>query len=74
MADPNQTMDAGKFANDQQSRAAVTASVALNAAQRFFLYQTTILRLWADTCELAARNCQRGLDDFSANQRRTQQS
>jgi hypothetical protein len=65
MADPNQTVDA------QNSRAAVTASVALNAAQRFFMFQTTVFRLWADSCELAARNCQRGLDDFSANQRRT---
>jgi hypothetical protein len=73
MADLNQTFDAPQFANDQQSRAAVATSIGLNVAKRFFLYQTSMLRLWAETCELAARNCERGLDEFSANQRRFQQ-
>ena len=73
MADPDRTFDARNFENDRQSRAAVAASVGLNAAKRFFLYQTSMFRLWADNCELAARNCERGLDEFSAKQRKSQQ-
>ena len=66
MAEPNQSLDARHSADDQESRIEAAASVGLNAAKGFLLYQTSMLRLWANNCELAAHNCERGLEEFSS--------
>jgi hypothetical protein len=65
MADANQSLDARRIARDQESRIAASALVGLNAAKPFFQFQTSMLRLWADNLDLAARNCEKGLDAFS---------
>jgi hypothetical protein len=65
MTDANQSLDVRRIARDQESRIAATASVGLNAAKPFVQFQTSILRLWADNFELAARNYEKGLEAFS---------
>jgi hypothetical protein len=61
----DQSLDARRIARDQESRIAAAAAVGLNAAKPFFQYQTEMLRLWADNCELVARNYEKGLEAFS---------
>jgi hypothetical protein len=65
MTDANQSLDVRRIARDQESRIAATASMGLNAAKSFVQFQTSILRLWADNFELAARNYEKGLEAFS---------
>jgi hypothetical protein len=65
MTDANQSLDMRRIARDQESRIAATASMGLNAAKPFVQFQTSILRLWADNFELAARNYEKGLEAFS---------
>jgi hypothetical protein len=60
-----QNFDARRMARDQETRIAAAAAVGLNAAKPFLQYQTSLLRLWADNCELIARNYEKGLDAFS---------
>jgi len=62
MAD--QSLDARRIAREQESRLAATASMGINAAKPFIQFQTSMLRLWADNFELAARNYERGLEAF----------
>jgi hypothetical protein len=66
MADANQSLDARRIARDQESRIAASTLVSLNAAKPFFQFQTSMLRLWADNLDLAARNYEKGLDAFSS--------
>jgi hypothetical protein len=47
----NQSLDARRFARDQESRIAAAAAVGLQAAKPLFQYQTSILRLWANNFE-----------------------
>ena len=65
MTDANQSLDMRRIARDQESRIAATASMGLNTAKPFVQFQTSILRLWADNFELAARNYEKGLEAFS---------
>jgi hypothetical protein len=66
MADPNQSLDARRTAREQESRLANFANIGLNAAKPLFQYQTSILRLWADNCEMVARNYEKGFEAFSS--------
>ncbi len=60
-----QSFDARRLARDQEGRLAAAAAVGLNATKPLFQYQTSMLRLWADNCELIARNYERGLEALS---------
>jgi hypothetical protein len=44
----------------------------LSAMKSLLQYQASVLRLWADNCELMARNYEMGLDafNFATGQRR----
>jgi hypothetical protein len=66
MTDPNQSLDARRIARDQESRLAAAAVVGLNATKPLLQYQTSMLRLWADNCELIARNYEKSLEAFTA--------
>jgi hypothetical protein len=37
-----------------------------NATKMFLQYQASILRMWANNCELAAHNFDRGLETFKS--------
>ena len=39
--------------------------VGLNAATSLLEYQASLLKLWAENCELMARNYEKGLEAFS---------
>ena len=39
--------------------------VGLNAARSLLEYQASLLKLWAENCELMARNYEKGLEAFS---------
>ena len=43
-------------------RIAASAAIGLNAAKPFVQFQTSMLRLWAENLELAARSYETGLD------------
>jgi hypothetical protein len=48
-------------------RAIATAPTAgLNATKLFLNYQASMLRMWANNCELAAHNFERGLRTFTS--------
>jgi hypothetical protein len=64
MSDVNQRLDARRVARDQESRIAASTLIGLNAAKPFVEFQTSMLRLFADNCELAARNYEKGLEAF----------
>jgi len=40
------------------------AIARLNATKMFLQYQASMLRIWANNCELAAHNVERGLETF----------
>jgi hypothetical protein len=63
--DANQSLDARRIARDQESRLAAAAVVGLNATKPLLQYQTSMLRLWADNCELIARNYEKSLEAFA---------
>jgi hypothetical protein len=39
--------------------------VGLNATKSLLEYQASVLKLWAENCELMARNYEKGLEAFS---------
>lgn len=61
----DQSFDTRRMAREQEHRIAAAAAVGLNTFRPLLQYQTSIVRLWADNCELVARNFERGLDAFS---------
>jgi len=52
MADANQSLDARRMAREQEGRMAATA---FNVAQPFVQFQTSMLRMFAENIEQAAR-------------------
>jgi hypothetical protein len=63
MIDGNQSFDPG--------RVATAPVVGLDATKQFLRYQASMFRLWADNCELMARNYEKSLEEFnSAKERR----
>ena len=56
MAEANQSFDARRMAREQESRMAATASMGLNVAQPFVQFQTSMLRVFAENIEQAARS------------------
>jgi hypothetical protein len=60
-----QSMDARRMAQDQQSRIAAALVLGMNAGRPFFQYQPSMLRLMADYFELMARNYERGIEVFT---------
>jgi hypothetical protein len=57
MNDGNQNLD---------RRSLVAPMVGLNATKQVLRYQASLFRLWADNCELMARNYERGLEAFNS--------
>ena len=55
-SDVNQSLDSRRLARDQDNRIAATASIGLNAIKPFVQFQSAMLRLFADNCELMAHN------------------
>jgi hypothetical protein len=58
MSNHNQSLNPG--------RAAIAPVVGLNATKQFLRYQASMFRLWADNCELMARNYEKGLEAFNS--------
>ena len=76
MADTTHNLDARRVAREQESRMAATASIGLNVAQPFVQFQTSMLRVFAENMEQAARNFEKGFEAVSniiAQQSKTQQ-
>jgi|tagenome__1003787_1003787.scaffolds.fasta_scaffold20926374_1 hypothetical protein len=44
---------------------AVAPIVGLNATKSLLEYQASVLKLWAENCDLMARNYEKGLEAFS---------
>jgi hypothetical protein len=60
-----QSLDARRMAQDQQSRIANAIVLGLNAGRPFLQYQPSMLRLMADYFELMAHNYERGIEVFT---------
>jgi hypothetical protein len=56
----DQTLEARRIAGEQERRVAATAVVGL------LRFQISTLRMWANNIEMLMRNCERGLETFSA--------
>jgi hypothetical protein len=65
MVEANQTLDSRRIARDHESRIATTAAIGLTAIRPFVEFQTAMFRMYSETCELMARNCEKGLENFS---------
>jgi hypothetical protein len=65
MAEANQSFDARRMAREQESRMAATASMGLNVAQPFVQFQTSMLRVFAENIEQAARNYEKSFEAVS---------
>jgi hypothetical protein len=52
----NASHGAPEVVRDQQDDRLDEAAVGLNVVKPFFEYQTLVLRLWANNCELLAHN------------------
>jgi hypothetical protein len=65
MAEANQSFDARRMAREQESRMAATASMGLNMAQPFVQFHTSILRVFAENIEQAARNYEKSFEAVS---------
>jgi len=57
---------------DQKSDVLEAAAVGLNIVKPFFDYQTLMLHVWANNCELLAHNYQRSLAALANDIRRTE--
>lgn len=64
MAEANQTLDSRRIARDHDTRIAATAAIGLSAIRPFVDFQTAMFRMYGETCELMARNCEKGLETF----------
>jgi hypothetical protein len=47
-------------------RIAAAPIAGINASKLFLQYQASMLRMWANNCELAAHNFDRGLETFKS--------
>jgi hypothetical protein len=65
MAEANQSLDARRMAREQEGRMAATASMGLNVAQPFVQFQTSMLRVFAENIEQAARNYEKSFEAVS---------
>ncbi len=63
MAD--QSLDARRIAREQEGRMAASASLGLNAVKPFIQFQTSMMRVFAENIEQAARNYERNFEAFS---------
>jgi hypothetical protein len=74
MAEANQSLDARRMAREQKGRMAATASIGLNMAQPFVQFQTSLLRVFAENFEQAARNYEKTFEAVAniAGQQRSQ--
>jgi hypothetical protein len=66
MADTTHTLDARRMAREQESRMAATASIGLNVAQPFVQFQTSMMRVFAENIEQAARNYEKSFEAVSS--------
>ena len=48
-------------------RIAIAPVLGLNALKLFLQYQASMLRIWANNCELAAHNVDRSLETFRSS-------
>ena len=61
----SQSFDARRMAREQERRMAASASIGLNVAQPFIEFQTSMLRVLADSFEQAAHNYQKSFEAVS---------
>lgn len=64
MVEANQTLDSRRIARDHDARIAATAAIGLTSIKPFVEFQTAIFRMIGETCELMARNYEKGLESL----------
>ena len=69
----DQNLDALRVAREQQHRIAAAACIGLNALKPVLEFQISMLRLWADSAESAARNYEEGIETCEAVEQQLQQ-
>jgi len=60
MAD--QSLDARRMAREQEGRMAASASIGFNAIKPFIQFQTSMMRVFAENIEHAARNYEKNFE------------
>jgi hypothetical protein len=61
----DQSLDARRIAREQEGRMAASASIGLNAAKPFVEFQTSMMRVFAENIEQAARNYEKSFEAVS---------
>ena len=74
MAEPNQSLDSRRFQREQEARLAATSLIGLNTVKPFIQFQTSMLRMLSESCEIMARNYEQGLEAFGTAVEQRQQS
>jgi hypothetical protein len=63
MAD--QSLDVRRIAKEQESRVAASASIGFNTVKPFVEFQTSMMRLFAESVDQAARNYEKSFEAVS---------
>jgi hypothetical protein len=61
----DQSLDARRIAKEQEDRMAASASIGFNAAKPFVQFQTSMMRLFAENIDQAARNYEKSFQALS---------
>ena len=61
----DQSLDARRIAKEQEDRMAASASIGFNAAKPFVQFQTSMMRLFAENIDQAARNYEKSFQAIS---------
>jgi len=74
MSESDRVLDTAHLAREQETRIVAAACIGLNAAKPLVEYQSSLLRLWADNVEVAARNYENGFETVRTLMQRQFQS
>ena len=61
----DQSLDARRIAKEQEDCMAASASIGFNAAKPFVQFQTSMMRLFAENIDQAARNYEKSFQALS---------
>jgi hypothetical protein len=63
----DRTLDAHRFAREQQRRVAAATAIGLSALKPMMQFQVSMLRLWANSIERFADNFKSGVEETASS-------
>ena len=62
MVEPNQSLDSRRLAREQEARIASTSMIGFNAIKPLVAFQTSLLRVFSENCEIMALNYEKNVE------------